>query len=86
VRNVYSEELAKQKISIITLTKDFNSLMIESLLYSKLMETNEVIIKDTFGKLPTDFLFFMYQNKISGLVIISNSNIIHNKGINNKHE
>jgi hypothetical protein len=76
VRNVYSEELAKQKISIITLTKDFNSLMIESLLYSKLMETNEVIIKDTFGKLPTDFLFFMYQNKISGLVVISNSNIM----------
>jgi hypothetical protein len=76
VRNVYSEELAKQKISIITLTKDFNSLMIESLLYSKLMETNEVIIKDTFGELPTDFLFFMYQNKISGLVVISNSNIM----------
>jgi hypothetical protein len=76
VRNVYPEELAKQKISIITLTKDFNSLMIESLLYSKLMETNEVIIKDTFGELPTDFLFFMYQNKISGLVIISNSNIM----------
>ena len=76
VRNVYSEELSKQKISIITLTKDFNSLMIESLLYSKLMETNEVIIKDTFGELPTDFLFFMYQNKISGLVVISNSNIM----------
>jgi hypothetical protein len=76
VRNVYPEELAKQKISIITLTKDFNSLMIESLLYSKLMETNEVIIKDTFGELPTDFLFFMYQNKISGLVVISNSNIM----------
>jgi len=76
VRNVHSEELAKQKISIITLTKDFNSLMIESLLYSKLMETNEVIIKDTFGELPTDFLFFMYQNKISGLVIVSNSNIM----------
>jgi hypothetical protein len=75
-RNVYPEELAKQKISIITLTKDFNSLMIESLLYSKLMETNEVIIKDTFGELPTDFLFFMYQNKISGLVVISNSNIM----------
>jgi hypothetical protein len=63
VRNVYPEELLKQKISI--LTKDFNSLMIESLLYSKLMETNEVIIKDTFVELPTDFLFFMYQNKIS---------------------
>jgi len=76
VRNVYSEELAKQKISIITLTKDFNSLMIESLLYSKLMETNEVIIKDTFGELPTDFLFFMHQNKISGSVVISNSNIM----------
>ncbi len=76
VHSLYSEELVKQKISIITLTKDFNSLFTEAILYSKLMETNEIIIQDTFGDQPTDFLFFMYQNKLSGLIVITNTNIM----------